>query len=383
MFDIITNREMLKPSRGLYCVWIRANQNENAPLVRVWIDPSMKMFESGTNEQAPAATLRPDSPEMSDCEAEGQEASQAHEEIDHFRWSLRPVLSFLMLACIQFLALPSASAQTAGKVSGVVRDKTGAVIAGATVAATNSATGVKQTTKSDVQGSYCFPVLPIGQYEIEVTSDGFKLYRKTGLVIDINSAVVDVTLQLSEQSQNITVSVTEDPVQVEATDTQLGEVIGSKQVAEIPLNGRSYTDLFSTQVGVPPITTSGAGNGTSGGGFGTVPVAGNGNTGQFSINGQRESSNGFMLNGASVQESIGQQAGIIPNLDSIAEVRILTSNTDAEYRNYSGGLINVVTKSGGNNFHGSLFEFLRNTGLDSKGFFSPERSTLKPRNFGL
>jgi len=307
----------------------------------------------------------------------------ADEDTDHFRWSLRPVFGFLMLACIQLVAVPGASAQIAGKVSGVVRDKTGSVIAGAAVAAINNTTGVKQTTKSDVQGSYSFPVLPVGQYEIEVTSDGFKPYRQTGLTIDINSAVVlDLTLQLGEQSQNITVSVTEEPVQVETTDTQLGEVLGSKQVAEIPLNGRSYTDLFSTQVGVSPITTSGAGNSTSGGGFGTVPVAGNGNTGQFSINGQRESSNGFMLNGASVQESIGQQAGIIPNLDSIAEFRILTSNTDAEYGNYSGGLINVVTKSGGNNFHGSAFEFLRNTNLDSKGFFSPERSTFQQNQYG-
>jgi hypothetical protein len=382
MFNTITNRKALMPSRGLYCVWIRANQDQNAPLVSIWIDPSMKTFESGANEQALATTLAPACSDGADCQAEGQEASQAHEETDHLRWSFRPVLGSLMLACIQFLAL-GASAQTAGKVSGIVRDKTGAVVIGATVAATNISTGVKQTTKTDVQGSYSFPVLSIGQYEIEATAEGFKPYRQAGLTIDINSAVVlDVTLQLGEQSQNITVSVTEEPVQVETTDTQLGEVLGSKQVAEIPLNGRSFTDLFSTQVGVSPITTSGAGNSTSGGGFGTVPVAGNGNTGQFSINGQRESSNGFMLNGASVQESIGQQAGIIPNLDSIAEFRILTSNTDAEYGNYSGGLINVVTKSGGNNFHGSVFEFLRNTNFDSKGFFSPERSTFQQNQYG-
>jgi hypothetical protein len=143
-------------------------------------------------------------------------------------------------------------------------------------------------------------------------------------------------------------------------------------VTGLPLNGRSYTDLLAIQGGVTPITTSGAGNSTSGGGFGTVPVAGNGSTGQFSINGQRESANGFYLNGASVQETIGQQAGIVPDLDSIAEFRILTSNADAEYGGYSGGLINVVTKSGGNEFHGSLFEFLRNTDLDARGFSSPE-----------
>jgi hypothetical protein len=102
----------------------------------------------------------------------------------------------------------------------------------------------------------------------------------------------------------------------------------------------------------------------------------------FSINGQRESANGFYLNGASVQETIGQQAGIIPNLYSIAEFRILTSNADAEYGGYSGGIVNVITKSGVNEVHGSAFEFLRNTELDARGFFSPERSAFQQNQFG-
>ena len=279
------------------------------------------------------------------------------------------------------LAASSGRAEVGGKITGVVKDQTDAVIAGATVVAVNTATGVKQTTKTDEQGSYAFPVLPVGQYEIDVTADGFKPNKTRGLAIDINAALtVDVTLQLSEQDQ--TVTVTEGAVQVETSDTQLGQVIDSKQVTSIPLNGRSYTDLFAMQVGVTPLTTSGAVNSTSGGGFGTVPVAGNGDTGQFSINGQRESANGFTLNGVSVQETIGQQAGIIPNLDSIAQFRILTSNADAEYGNYSGGLISVVTKSGGNQFHGDAFEFLRNTALDARGFFDPARSTFQQNQFG-
>src|ERR1700716_923905 len=288
---------------------------------------------------------------------------------------------FLCLLVLGFAFVSAARAEVGGKITGEVKDQTGSVIAGANVVVTNTQTGVKLTTTTDQDGVFTFPVLSVGQYQIDVTSDAFKPYRKTGLLIDINSAlVVDVTLQVKEQDQSIVVM--EDAAQVETTDTQLGQVLGTKKVTEIPLNGRSYTDLFALQVGVTPITTSGAGNSTSGGGFGTVPVAGNGNTGQFSINGQRESANGFYLNGASVQETIGQQAGIIPNLDSIAEFRILTSNSDAEYGNYSGGLINVVTKSGGNQFHGSLFEFLRNTDLDARGFFSPQRSTFQQNQYG-
>jgi hypothetical protein len=130
------------------------------------------------------------------------------------------------------------------------------------------------------------------------------------------------------------------------------------------------------------VTTSGAGNSTSAGGFGTVPAAGLANTGQFSIHGQRESDNAYYLNGASVQETIGQQAGIIPNLDSMAEFRILSSNLDAEYGSFTGGIINVVTKSGTKAFHGNVFEFFRNTNLDARNYFSPERATFHQNQYG-
>src|SRR6202140_5848388 len=287
----------------------------------------------------------------------------------------------LLLLIVVVLVASAARAEVGGRITGAVKDQTGSVIPGATVVVTNTQTGVKRTTTADQDGVFTFPVLSVGQYQIDVASDAFKSFRKTGLVIDIDSAlVVDVTLQVKDQDQSI--MVTENASQVETTDTQLGQVLGTKKVTEIPLNGRSYTDLFATQVDVTPLTTSGAGNSTSGGGFGTVPVAGATNTGQFSINGQREDANGFSINGASVQEGIGQQAGIIPNLDSIAEFRILTSNTDAEYGNYSGGLINVVTKSGGNTFHGSAFEFLRNTNLDAKNYFSTQRSVFQQNQYG-
>src|SRR5260370_20734568 len=305
-----------------------------------------------------------------------QFANKILEKIMH-----RLQVRILILLVADFVGMFAARAEVGGKITGVVRDQTGSVIPGAAVVATNTQTGLKQTATTDQDGVFTFPVLLVGQYQIDVAADAFQPFRKTGLVIDINSALVlDVTLQVKEQDQSIV--VTESAAQVETTDTQLGQVLGSKKVTEIPLNGRSYTDLFAPQVGVTPLTTSGAGNSTSGGGFGTVPVAGATNTGQFSTTGQREEANGFSLNGASVQEGIGQQAGIIPNLDSIAEFRILTSNTDSEYGNYSGGLINVVTKSGGNAFHGSAFEFLRNTDLDAKNYFSTRRSVFQQNQYG-
>ena len=377
----INSFESFGARQGLYRVWIRAHEGQHAPLVSIWIDPQMRAFEEprteGTRDHAVNSFVRPEH----DRQPGEQEQLQDQERDASVKRPLSLAASSLTLVFLCLFLLPAARSQTTGRITGIVKDQTDAAIAGAEVVVLNTATRAKQATTTNEDGAYTFPVVLVGQYEIDVESTGFKPYRRTGLVVDINSAlVIDVKLQVGEQSE--AVMVTEDATHVETSDTQLGQVIGSKQVTEIPLNGRSYTDLFSTQAGVSPMTTSGAANGSSGGGFGTISAAGNDNTGQFSINGQRESANGFSLNGASVQETIGQQAGIIPNLDSIAEFRILTSNTDAEYGNYSGGLINVLTKSGGNQFHGSGFDFLRNTGLDAKGYFSPERSTFQQNQYG-
>jgi hypothetical protein len=292
----------------------------------------------------------------------------------------RVTMKLRVLAVLPIL-LSSAWADVAGRISGLVSDPSGAFVAGAAVTLSNAGNGTKQTTITNDQGQYSFPVVPVGRYALAINSPGFQPYKKIGVVIDINSSLqIDATLRIGKNTQ--TVEVNDDVVTIQMSDTEIGQKITGEHVAEAPLNGRSYTDLLATQAGVSPITTSGAANSSSGGGFGTVPVAGNENTGQFSINGQRESANGFFLNGASVQESIGQQAGIIPNLDSIAEFRIISSNADAEYGGYSGGLINVVTKSGGDQFHGSVFEFLRNTDLDARGYFSPERSTFQQNQYG-
>jgi hypothetical protein len=294
-----------------------------------------------------------------------------------------PLCFIAALVLFAMLMSHSAFAQAgSGRIAGSVKDTTGALISGSSVTLVNTATGVSQKTTSNGEGVFNFPVVPVGQYELDVTASGFTPYKQTNKIkIDVNAALtIDVPLQIAQASSEIT--VTENTAEVHTTDTQIGQTIESKQVVDIPLNGRSYTDLLAVQAGVAPITTSGAGNTSSGGGFGSVPAAGEQNTGQFSIHGQRESDNAYYLNGASVQESIGQQAGIIPNLDSIAEFRILSSNVDAEYGSFTGGIINVVTKSGSNSFHGNLFEFFRNTHLDARNYFSPERATFHQNQYG-
>ena len=190
---------------------------------------------------------------------------------------------------------------------------------------------------------------------------------------------MDASLAIGERTDTVTVS--ESAAQVETVDTQMGEVITGKQMTAVPLNGRSYTDLLALQSGVVPVTSL-TSDTTQDVGVSAFSPSGDLNPGTISINGQREFANSFVLNGSDVEEDVNMGAAIVPNLDSIAEFRILTSNFDAEYGEFSGGQINVVTKSGTNAFHGDAFEFLRNTDLDARNYFSPTRGAFDQNQFG-
>jgi hypothetical protein len=300
-----------------------------------------------------------------------------------------PRLSERLLAVLVFgLALllgRQVIASVTASISGTVTDATGAVVVGATVTATNVETSVATTQSTNGQGFYSFQALALGTYTLDVQQTGFKAYRQTGLVVDVNSAlVVDVALQVGAASEKVEVSSA--ALHVDTESTQMGEVITGKEMTDVPLASRSYTDLLTLQPGVAPsasqMTGAYAGPFISAG-FAVPLVSGSLNSGAYSVNGMRESENGFILNGVLVQELGFSGAGAIPNLDSLYEFRILTNNFDAEYGNYSGGLINVVTKSGTNQYHGNLFEFLRNTDFDAANFFDRgKRGTYHQNQFG-
>src|SRR6202040_315669 len=274
-----------------------------------------------------------------------------------------------------------ATADTGGSVSGTVTDQTGAGVPDTTVTALNLDTTVQQTTKTNSNGAYTLTNLPVGRYEIEIIRDGFKPYKRTGLVIDINAALrEDVTLTMGEQSEEVVVS--DSAVHVETESSQMGEVVTGAQITAVALNGRSFPDLLALQPGIVPVSTQQPDSIVMAGVTVAIAPSGGLNPGNQSISGQREDANGFMVNGGDVKELMNGGTSIVPNLDSIAEFRILTNNFDAEYGNYSGGVINVVTKSGSNQFHGSAFDFLRNTDLDARNFFSPERSFYRQNQFG-
>jgi hypothetical protein len=285
----------------------------------------------------------------------------------------------LAVATLLFLALAT-WAGVGGSISGTVRDVSGSVMPGAKVTVTNDATAYRQTAITNEKGAYSFPDLPIGTYTVDVSSASFKPHRRTKVAVDANSAVVvDAVLEIGAKSD--TVTVTDWAARPETVSTQNGEVITGAEMTSVPLDGRSYTDLLPLQPGVVPVTSV-TSETVQDVGASALSPSGDLNPGNISINGQREFANAFIVNGSDAEEDVNMGAAIVPNLDAIAEFRILTNNFDAEYGEFSGGQINVVTKSGTNEFHGDAFEFLRNTNLDARNYFSPARGKFDQNQFG-
>ena len=251
---------------------------------------------------------------------------------------------------------------------------------GVSVVISNVETGVRQMTTTNSDGFYSLPALPPGQYQIEAHQSGFRPVIRAGLIIETGKALeIDLKLELGQQSTAVT--VTESGLHVDTADTTMGETITTSKIASVPLNGRSFTDLLALQPGVVPASSRQANAVVMSGCTSTAP-SGDLNAGNLSVSGQRETNNGFVVNGSSVEEDFSMGTALIPNLDSIQEFRVLTSNFDAEYGNYSGGQIVVTTKSGTNEFHGSGFDFLRNTNLDARNYFALDRARYDQSQFG-
>lgn len=288
----------------------------------------------------------------------------------------RALLSFALL----FVSALPLIAATGGTVSGVVSDASGAIIPGVSVAVRNTATGVTQNSATNSAGFYALPVLPSGTYDLAVEHPGFQPYRQLGIEVRSDSVLkLDITLVVGEHTDSVV--ITEAVAQVETANTQLGDVIRGSKMTGIPVNGRSYTDLLALQPGVTPVSAKQP-NAVMMSGCATAPPSGDLNPGDLSVAGQRETANGFVVNGSTVQEAFNMYAAVVPNLDSIEEFRVLTGNFDAEYGNYSGGQVVVTTRSGANATHGSTFEFNRDTSLAARNFFAPTRASYDRHQFG-
>jgi len=300
------------------------------------------------------------------------------------RFGPKAVINALVLMSqlfvVAFWLLAPAWAGIGGSISGTVTDPSGAVIIKAAVTATNTATGIRQTASTDDKGYYSFAGLPVGHYDLEIAATSFRPYRRTDVAIDANSALtVDAVLKVGRRSDVVTVAGNQ--LQVDTTSTQMGAVITGRLMTTVPLNGRSFTDLLAFQPGIAPLTSV-TSDTVQDVGASTLSPSGDLNPGTISINGQREFANAFIVNGSDAEEDVNMGAAIVPNLDSVAEFRILTNNFDAEYGEFSGGQINVVTKSGTNALHGDAFEFARDTDLDARNYFSPTRGAFDQNQFG-
>ena len=298
-----------------------------------------------------------------------------------FRLVRRALASISFLFCVTLTV--TLSAATGGSISGTVTDPSGAVIRRAVLKLVNTAQQTTYKAVTNAQGLYSFPNLPVGRYDLTISADGFTPQRKANLNVDTDSVVrADTALTIGNITDTVNVT-SETGVQVETAATHLGDVVSGDQMTALPLNGRSYTDLLSIQPGVSPVSTLLPNAVIMAGVTGGISPSGDENPGNVSINGQRESSNGFMVNGVDIQEHMNGGTSVVPDLDSIEQFRVLTNNFDPEYGNYNGGMVTVVTKSGSGRLHGEAFEFFRNTALDAKGYFDPTRPEFKQNQFGI
>jgi hypothetical protein len=266
--------------------------------------------------------------------------------------------------------------QAIGSFSGTVTDKSGSVITGATVKAISEGTGQSREAKTDDAGHFLIPLLPVANYTLHVEFQGFQTTEERDVRLQVDEArVLDFALAPAAVSSSIEVLATE--VAVETTNPSLGQVITSQQVAQLPLNGRDFVQLAS----LTPGTTQETNPNSFFTGGADSEVAARGSF-SLSVGGSRPNATDWLLDGVDNNELTSGGIGIFSSIDSIQEFKVLTYNYSAEYGTRAGPTVLVTTKSGSNAFHGSLFEFLRNTSLDAKSFFATSAEKFNLNQFG-
>jgi hypothetical protein len=290
-------------------------------------------------------------------------------------------ISMLVFVALSILMASQAYAQVSGAtLSGTVTDSSGAVIPNAQVAILDVSTGVTRTVTTGGAGFYTAPNLLPGIYEIRATAPGFSTQVHRGITLTVGAEqALDIKMQVGQVSQ--TVEVTTEAPTVELTSSTLSAVVNATTVRELPLNGRSWTDLATLQPGVNQIVTMQAyndgGSGRGNRGFGS----------QITIAGARPTQNNYRLDGVSINDYANGAPGSVLGgnlgVDAIQEFSVLTGNYSAEYGKTSGGVVNAITRSGTNQFHGSAYEFMRNSALDARNFFDgPTPPPFKRNQFG-
>lgn len=279
----------------------------------------------------------------------------------------------LAVACLCLLIFsPIARGQANGGFSGTVTDKSGSVIAGAKITVTSQGTGAVRDSVSDDAGHYLIPLLPVGIYTLHVEFPGFQASDTKDVRLQVDEQR-EIDFTLAPASVAATVEVSSAAVEVETSNASLGQVITSQQVAQLPLNGRDFVQLAT----LTPGTTAETNTNSFFNGAASSEVAARGSF-SLSVGGSRANSTDWLLDGNDNNELTAGGIGILSSIDSIQEFKVLTYDYSAEYGYRAGPTVLVTTKSGSNAFHGSLFEFFRNTSLDAKSYFAilPEKFNL-------
>ena len=266
--------------------------------------------------------------------------------------------------CSVICICPLLYSQANGSLSGTVSDKTGSVVAGATVKITSQETGLNREAKTDGSGHYLVPLLPVAHYTIRIESQGFQTTEQKDIRLQVDEQrEVDFALNPASVSQTVEVTATE--VAVETTNPTLGQVITSEEVADLPLNGRNFVQLAT----LTPGTTQETNPNSFFNGAASSEVSARGSF-SLSVGGSRAQSTDWLIDNNDNDELTSGGISILPTIDSIQEFKVLTYNYSAEYGTRAGPTVLVTTKSGANRFHGALYEYLRNTKLDASSYFA-------------
>jgi hypothetical protein len=261
---------------------------------------------------------------------------------------------------------------TQGGIVGGIRDQKGAQIVGAKVTVTSPSTGLQRETSTADNGIFRINALPTGVYQIKAEAAGFATSTITGIEVGIDQIrTIDIVLRVGSKAE--VVEVQADAALTQTETSKLGEIIDNRKVEDLPLNGRDFAQLARLN---PGVASSGGGGGQQGG---------EGGVSGFSSNGQRSTSNNFLVDGVDNNDSFGGTAAQIPSIDSIQEFEVQTNTFSAEYGRNTGSVVNLVTKSGSNHLHGSVYEFFRNDALDARNFFNESdfaKSALHLNQFG-
>lgn len=278
---------------------------------------------------------------------------------------VRNVLAFAMLAC-----LSSSAQQITGSIRGTVTDPSGAVIQGAAVTARQAETSLSRTTTTDRSGNYVLLELPVGHYRLQATAKGFQEYVQAGITLNVNeTASLSPRLTVGSEKQQVLVNA--DAELIEPTVTSMGKVVQQRELESLPLNGRNFWQLGLLQPGVVPLTP------------GIAEAGGSLRNGQaYAVNGQRPESNNFLIDGANNFNGVDGGFVLKPPVDAISEFRIITHSANAEFGSALGSTTNIITRSGTNQVHGTVWEFLRNDVLDANNYFALTKEPLKQNQFG-